>query len=136
LFDYECGEATKDRYVSCMDWNEANPDLLAVSYGEPDHDIHSGMEKRDGLLLFWTLKNPKFPERTIKSKSRITSCQFSKKSPNLIACGDYDGGVSIYDLRQPGNEVFFLSCIKYSLLHQVKKKQEILLIIIEIQSMK
>ncbi len=98
---------TKGRYVSCMDWNEANPDLLAVSYGGPDHSLCLDPERNDGLLLFWTLKNPKFPERTIKTTSRITACEFSKRSPNLIAVGDYDGGVSIYDLRQSGNDVSF-----------------------------
>lgn len=56
------------------------------------------------MLLFWTLKNPKFPERTIRSASRITACQFSRRNPNLIATGDYDGGISIYDLRQSGDE--------------------------------
>ena len=71
LFQYECGAATKDRYVSCMDWNVANPDLLAVSYGELEHPVRLEGCKQDGLLLFWTLKNPKFPERTIKTKSRI-----------------------------------------------------------------
>lgn len=105
LFQYECGETTKDRYVSCMDWNINNPDLLAVSYGELDHEVKK--DNREGLLLFWTLKNPKFPERTIKVKSRITACQFSKKSPNLIAIGDYDGDVAIYDLRQGSSEVSY-----------------------------
>jgi len=71
LFQYECGETTQGRYVSCMDWNEVNPDLLAVSYGEFDHELRPEKDKREGLLLFWTLKNPKFPERTIKTKSRI-----------------------------------------------------------------
>ncbi len=69
LFQYECGETTYGRYVSCMDWNSVNHDLLAVSYGELDHELKPDKAKRDGLLLFWTLKNPKFPERTIKTKS-------------------------------------------------------------------
>lgn len=103
LFQYECGETTNNRYISCMDWSDVNPDLLAVSYGELDH-VKAG-KKRDGLLLFWTLKNPQFPERTIKTKSRLTSCMFSKKNPNLIAVGDYDGGIAIYDLRQASNDV-------------------------------
>jgi hypothetical protein len=71
LFQYECGETTRDRYISCMDWNDVNHDLLAVSYGELDHSVGLKDVKRDGLLMFWTLKNPKFPERTIKTKSSI-----------------------------------------------------------------
>lgn len=31
------------------------------------------------------------------------SCKFSKKNPNLIGVGCYDGVVSIYDIRKPGH---------------------------------
>jgi len=37
---------------------------LAVSYGE--YDLNS---TREGYVMFWTLKNPSFPERVIKYPS-------------------------------------------------------------------
>jgi WD40 repeat protein len=80
--------------VNSMDWNPYNKDLLAASYG--DHDIDS---KKEGLLLFWTLKNPLHPERVIKTNRGITSCHFSTKNPFLIAAADYSGEIMIYDLR-------------------------------------
>ena len=55
--------------MSSADWNPFNQDLLAVSYGELD--LSSNLE---GIVAFWTLKNPSFPERYFKFPSRITSC--------------------------------------------------------------
>ena len=63
LFKYKC-DLTKDRTVSSADWNYINKDLLAISYGE--YDLNSNKE---GYVMFWTLKNPSFPERIIKYPS-------------------------------------------------------------------
>ena len=99
LFQFHC-PLTQDRRVCCADWNSKNPDLLAVSYGEFNH-VDS---KKEGLLLFWTLKSPRFPEHSITTATGLVSCEFSKRSPNLIATGSYDGIVSLYDLRIRGNK--------------------------------
>lgn len=72
-----------------------NPDLLACSYGEFDMNT-----KNNGILAFWTLKNPSYPERLIKTDSRILTCKFSQSNPNLIAAGTMDGGVLIFDIRK------------------------------------
>jgi dynein intermediate chain 4, axonemal len=98
LFKYTCSEVT-DRMVTCADWNSLNKDLLAVSYGEYD-----SISKKPGMLLFWTLKSPKFPERIIKADSGLISCHFSKINPNLIATGSCDGVVAIYDVRKKGDK--------------------------------
>lgn len=98
LFKFEC-QVTDSRNVSCSDWNALNTDLLAVGYGEYNHT-----HNREGILAFWTLKSPKFPERIIKTPTGIMSCQFSKQNPNIIAVGCYDGVVAIYDVRQKENK--------------------------------
>ena len=99
LFQFHC-PLTQDRRICCADWNSKNADLLAVAYGEFNH-VDS---KKEGLLLFWTLKSPRFPEHSIKTSTGLVSCEFSKRSPNLIATGSYDGIVSLYDLRVRGNK--------------------------------
>ena len=66
-----------------------------MSYGDLDID-----STREGYLMFWTLKNPSFPEKIITCPTRITTCKFSNDNPNLIACGTYDGVVAIYDIRK------------------------------------
>lgn len=88
------------RYVvHNLDWNPVNKDLLAAGYGHPNID-----SKDEGLLLFWTLKNPLHPERVIKTSRGITSVNFSNKNPFLIAAADYAGEVMIYDLRVNSNK--------------------------------
>ena len=78
LFTFEFAE-TAGRMVSSIDINVQNPDLIAVGYGEYDINCTDDRLLKPGLLCFWTLKNPKFPERIIKTDHSITCCQFSKK---------------------------------------------------------
>lgn len=52
----------------------------------------------------WTLKSPKYPERIINTDTRVTACKFSSLNPNLVAIGDYDGVISIYDIRSKGDK--------------------------------
>ena len=85
--------------VHSLDWNPANKDLLAAGYGDPDID-----SKKEGLLCFWTLKNPLHPERVIFTPRGITSCNFSNKNPFLIAASDYAGEIMVYDLRVNSNK--------------------------------
>ena len=60
-------------------------------------------ERKKGIIAFWTLKNPNFPERIIYTESSVTCCEFSKKNPNLIAVGDSMGNISIYDVKKAEN---------------------------------
>lgn len=92
-------EASSKYLVHSLDWNPYNKDLLAAGYGDPDID-----SKKEGLLCFWTLKNPLHPERVIKTPRGVTSCNFSNKNPYYIVAGDYAGEIMIYDLRVNGNK--------------------------------
>ena len=94
LWGFRCDESA-GRNVSGVEWNPANPDLLAVSYGEFDF---SG--QRDGLILFWTLKNPSHPDKVISTACGVTCIAFSAHHPNLLAAGMYDGTVCIFDARK------------------------------------
>lgn len=98
LFTFQC-DITAGRQVSCMDINEANPDLIAVGYGEYDISCEDDSTLKKGLLCFWTLKNPDFPEKIIQHDHSITCCSFSKKSPHLIAIGDSHGNIAIFNIR-------------------------------------
>ena len=96
LFKFKC-DVTDGTPVTCMDINSANPDLIAVSYGE--YDIDCTQQLKQGILAFWTLKNPTFPEKIIYHEHSITSCQFSKRNPHLIAIGDSHGNIAIFNIR-------------------------------------
>lgn len=108
LFTFEC-EETAGRMVSSIDINISNPDLVAVGYGEYDINCTDDKLLKPGLLCFWTLKNPKFPERIIRTDHSITCCQFSKKQPHLVAVGDSHGNISIYNVRDTENPKPFAS---------------------------
>ena len=100
LFKFQA-DFLEGRQVSCLDINSRNPDLIAASYGEYDINLtkEKGKELNQGILAFWTLKNPSFPERTIRWDYNITSCMFSRKQPYLIAIGDSQGNVAIFNIR-------------------------------------
>ncbi|CAD8093566.1 unnamed protein product [Paramecium sonneborni] len=95
LFSYKC-QLSEQCKVTSADWNPVNKDLLAVSY--------SNRETSDGHIMFWTLKNPTFPERIITYPSKFNCCKFSESQPNLIAAGTVDGIVAVWDIRRKSNK--------------------------------
>lgn len=66
----------KNYIVTNADWNPINKDLLAVTY-ELDSRFEGKHDDKKGLLMFWTLKNPAFPEKIFTSEFAFTSCKFS-----------------------------------------------------------
>jgi len=96
LWSFLSEEKTKDRNVSCLEWNPENRDLLAAGYGEFDFAKQSG----EGLICFWSLKNPESADRMIKTPCGVTAIAFSNQHPNLLAAGLYDGTVAIFDVRK------------------------------------
>mmetsp|Transcript_40678 Transcript_40678/g.97557 ORF Transcript_40678/g.97557 Transcript_40678/m.97557 type:complete len:798 (+) Transcript_40678:72-2465(+) len=96
LFCFENEELTAGLAVTCAEWNRVNQDLLAVSYG----DTSAVPTNKEGLVLFWSLKNPTYPERVLRMPSGVTSIHFSSVHPNLISAGMHDGNMGIWDLRK------------------------------------
>jgi WD40 repeat protein len=97
LFCFDAPQLTQGVTVTCAEWNRHNQDLLAVSYGDtaPVPNITGG------LVLFWSLKNPTYPERVIRTRTGVTALHFSSAHPNMVAAGTHDGSVMIWDLRRP-----------------------------------
>lgn len=94
LWGFGC-EQSQGRNVSCVEWNPLLKDLLVVAYGEFDFT-----HQKEGLILFWSLKNPSCPDKTLTTPCGVTCIAFSKSNPNLLAAGLYDGTVCIYDVRK------------------------------------
>lgn len=57
-----------------------NKNLLAVGYGEFEF-----AKQRDGMIAFWSLKNPRYPHSIIATKSGVTALDFATASPSLLA---------------------------------------------------
>lgn len=98
LFTFECADLTEGRQITCIDINSANQDLVAVGYGEYDINCIDDSKLKRGLLCFYTLKNPNFPELHIITEHSITCCAYAKRKKNMIAIGDSHGNIAIYNI--------------------------------------
>ena len=101
LWSFNC-DITNGRTVSAMCWNSVRQDVLAVAFGQFEF-----ADQKEGLIVFWSLKNPEYPERTIKNPVGVTSLAFSSKSPHLLAAGCHDGTIYVYDVSKTDG-----SCLK------------------------
>lgn len=84
---------TLNRSVTCLQWNPLNRDVLAVGYGK-----FYFLEKCNGMLMLWNIKNPVQPERFYNVESPVTSLDWSKSNPNLLAVGSYNGYITVLDV--------------------------------------
>eukprot|EP00903_Cladosiphon_okamuranus_P013687 g12746.t1 len=92
-------QARRDRTVTALCFHQYNGDILAVGYGAFffSPNVHKG-----GAVLFWSVRNPEYPERTIHTQSSVTSLDFAERHPTLLAVGMYDGTIAIYDTAREG----------------------------------
>lgn len=52
--------------------------------------------------MFWSLRNPDYPEKILRTAHPVTALDFSKQSPMMLAVGLLNGDVNVYDVRQEG----------------------------------
>jgi WD40 repeat protein len=91
-------QKTEGLHVNSLQYNPWNPLLLAAGYGNTDKVITE--KNKNGLLSLWTVKNPSVPLGQLETDSPILSVKFSKSSPHLLATGNQDGFLKIYDIRK------------------------------------
>ena len=105
LFSWANIDLVRGRAVTAMAANTANNDIVAVGYGKldtvpnPDAEDENG-SSYGGLVLFWSLRNPDYPEKILRTPHPVTALNFSKLSPTLIAVGLYSGELMIYDVKR------------------------------------
>lgn len=99
LWVFHC-DRTRDRIVTSFSWNTANHDLVAVGYKSStgNESFHQNVCE-EGLILFWTLTNPDYPERAYGLPIGVSTLDFSPSSPYLLAVGLINGVVAVYDVR-------------------------------------
>jgi len=93
-FDYE---KAKRLAVTSMAWCPGTDenDLIVVSYGSFDFN-----KQGRGYLIYYSLKNPSYPEAVIPSPFGIMALSVHKEKGYLTACGLYDGSVAIFNLKE------------------------------------
>ena len=113
LFSFYYASLVQGRAVTAMAWNSVNTDILAVSYGRVNFNLDVNSHKlgtpldeelSGGLVLFWSLRNPEYPEKILRTKQPVTALDFSRFSPMLLAVGCYNGDVMIFDVKREGED--------------------------------
>ncbi|KAH9524710.1 hypothetical protein Btru_027600 [Bulinus truncatus] len=84
-------EKAKKLAITSVCWSPMYKDLFAVSCGSYDF-----MKQGSGLIIFWTLKNPSFPECYFETDSGVMCLDIHPQHPHLIAAGFYDGSVAVF----------------------------------------
>ncbi|XP_064425092.1 dynein, axonemal, intermediate chain 1, paralog 2 [Latimeria chalumnae] len=88
-------DKTKRLAVTALCWNPRYRDMFAVGHGSYDF-----MKQHQGMLLFYSLKNPTFPEYIFQTDSGIMCLDIHKDHPCMVAVGFYDGNVAVYNLKE------------------------------------
>ncbi|GMH39829.1 hypothetical protein BSKO_07733 [Bryopsis sp. KO-2023] len=94
LWEWSC-DVTDGYNVSCIGWNKVQQDFIAAGYG----DFRFRPGNQTGVVAFWSLKNPEYPQWTFKTHTGVTALDFSSRNPNILATGMYDGTVAMYDIQ-------------------------------------
>lgn len=55
------------------------------------------MKQGNGLIVFYTLKNPSFPESAYETDSGVMCLDIHPDHPYQVAAGFYDGSVAVFN---------------------------------------
>lgn len=100
-------EKSKRLAVTSICWNPKYQDLFAVGQGSYDF-----LRQNNGMLLYYSLKNPSYPEFIYTTPSGVMNIDIHPVLPNLLCVGFYDGSVAVYNILEKQNEPTFLSTAK------------------------
>ncbi|XP_064618477.1 dynein intermediate chain 2, ciliary-like isoform X3 [Lineus longissimus] len=101
-------DKAKKLAVTALCWNPKYMDLFAVAHGSYDF-----LKQTRGMILFYSLKNPSFPEYVFPTESGVMCLDSHPDYPHLLAAGFYDGSVAIYNTMEVGkNQPVYQSTAK------------------------
>lgn len=64
------------------------------------------------MLVFYSLKNPSFPEYIYRTPSGVLCLDVNEQFSYLVAVGFYDGCVAVYNLKTEGAEPVYKSSVR------------------------
>lgn len=64
------------------------------------------------MLVFYSLKNPSFPEYIYRTASGVLCLDINEQFSYLVAVGFYDGCVAVYNLKKEGTEPVYKSSVR------------------------
>ncbi|VDP85529.1 unnamed protein product [Echinostoma caproni] len=100
-------EKSKKLAVTALCWSPRYTDLFAVGHGSYDF-----LKQSTGLICFYTLKNPEYPEYIFETESGVLSLDLHPALPHMLCVGFYDGAVGVYNINQRKTGPLYLSTAK------------------------
>jgi len=100
-------DKSKRLAITAICWSPKYPDMFAVGQGSYDF-----MKQGHGMLLFYTLKNPSFPEYVFCTPSGIMTVDIHEENPYLVCVGFYDGSVGVFNVLEKKSGPLYLSTAK------------------------
>ncbi|XP_006814057.1 dynein intermediate chain 2, ciliary-like [Saccoglossus kowalevskii] len=100
-------EKAKRLAITALCWNPRYKDLFAVGHGSYDF-----MKQTQGMLCFYTMKNPSFPEYIFPVDSGIMCLDMHPEHPYLAAVGFYDGSVGVFNVVEKNIKPLYRSTAK------------------------
>ncbi|CAH8605395.1 unnamed protein product [Dicrocoelium dendriticum] len=100
-------EKAKKLAVTALCWSPKYSDLFAVGHGSYDF-----LKQSNGLICFYTLKNPEYPEYIFETESGVLSLDLHPDLPHMLCVGFYDGAVGVYNINQRKSGPLYLSTAK------------------------
>ena len=70
------------------------------------------MKQSNGMILFYSLKNPSYPEYIYNTESGVMCLDIHPDQPHLIAVGFYDGCVGVYNVHENKSSATYMSTAK------------------------
>ena len=56
------------------------------------------LKQNNGMILFYSLKNPSYPEYIYSTESGVMCLDFHPEQPYLVCVGFYDGSVAVFNV--------------------------------------
>lgn len=100
-------DKAKKLAVTALCWSPKYTDLFGVGLGSYDFTKQS-----NGMIMFYSLKNPSYPEFLYETKSGVLCLDIHPEHPYLVACGFYDGSVGVFNIKDSRKDAVFLSTAK------------------------
>ncbi|XP_074651802.1 dynein intermediate chain 2, ciliary-like [Tubulanus polymorphus] len=86
-------DRAKKLAVTAVAWSPTYKDLFVVGHGSYDF-----LKQTRGMILYYSLKNPSFPEWIYSTDSGVMSLDIHPEHPYLVAAGFYDGSVGVFNI--------------------------------------
>eukprot|EP00050_Salpingoeca_kvevrii_P014725 m.39406 g.39406 ORF g.39406 m.39406 type:complete len:1028 (+) comp5940_c0_seq4:209-3292(+) len=86
------------RSISSLQFCAVQPNLILTAYSAAPV---STILQSEGLLCVWNLNEATIPQYILGCNSDPTCCCFSPNKASLVFAGLTDGGVAVWDLREP-----------------------------------